>query len=199
MATGSLKVDFQANTDELDRLRQDFANLAEELETLDIIEALAEHARGQIIKRTQEGKEHGGGDLAPYSDHWREKRERAGLPGAPVNLTVTGTMLDAIDFDVKSPTLAEIYVRPDTDRTNDTPRDVVADAHQNGKRPWFGLGDREARVLEREWIALTLSAMLRRITDARPIGSEISQLGDRPTLVTEPAGPFADYDDIRRG
>lgn len=219
MATaGSASFDISAQTDELERLQKDFEALAEEMESLEAIEALAEHARGQMIKRTQEGLDFNDKPFRPYAGSsssqgrdskgrftrsrtigggtWAEWRERQGLPTDRVNLTVSGQMLRAIDFDVKSPTLAELYVRPDSGGGgNRAERDDVAEGHQFGGRPWFGVSPKSLKQLEREWVGITLRAMMRRIEDARPIGSEIAVLNDRLELITEPDGPFADYDD----
>lgn len=196
MATKSAGFKFDADTEELDRLRKDFAALANELEGIDIIEALAKHARGQIIKRTQEGKDFNHGDFPDYSEAWAGVRDREGLPSDQVNLTFSGTLLNAIDFEVLNPLEAELFVQGDIGGGNNTPRDEVAEYLQD-RYSWFGLGDEDHEELEGEWVALCLNAMLQHINDARPIGSEISQLGNRPQLVLEPDPPFADYPRFR--
>lgn len=186
----------KGDTSELERVQRDFVALAQKLGELTAIKALASAAQGMIVERTQRGDDINEAQFRPYSKMWADWRKSRGLPTGHVNLTVTGTMHEAIDFEVLGPLAADLYVKPATHPSDPTysPRDQVAEAHQRSGREWFGLSPKQVDELEQQWIALTLRAMLDTIQDARPLGNEISQLQGVRKIDTKPRGPFSDYD-----
>lgn len=190
----------ESDSEALETLASDFAALAADLADLDIIEVLAELARGLMIERTQRGVSIFDESFRPYSEYWADRRAGAGLPIDRVNLTVHGAMLEGIAFDVLGPLDAELYVMPTHGGGNDTPRDEVAEYHQDDpERAWFGVSKSDQKRLEDGWIALTLKAMLRHIQGTRPLGDEVAQLGRMPEMVKHPDGPFAHYRDLYHG
>lgn len=48
----------------------------------------------EIISRTRRGQNVQGGSFRSYSESYKKQRQRMGLQTSPVNLTVTGEMLD---------------------------------------------------------------------------------------------------------
>lgn len=66
----------------------------------ELVEALAEQ-KDAIIKRTRSGKDIKGQFFKGYTEGYRKKRASMGLKTNPVDLTVTGELLDTIQTKIE--------------------------------------------------------------------------------------------------
>jgi len=96
------------------------------------MKALAEDGKKQIIKRTKAGKNEKGQNFPRYTPAYAKYKRKLGLSTSPVNLTLTGKMLNSIETrvdDLGNKIIAEITL-------NDDRRKVEG---VEAKRPFFGL------------------------------------------------------------
>ena len=184
------------DADALQQVRQDFDTILRALDGPAVIASLAGTAIDMMQHRTYRGLDVHDSAFEPYSEYWQCVRAHKGLPWGNVTLRFSGTMFDAIATRVESPRSAVVYVQPLTGGGNDTPRDQVAEQHQQGgqytpKREWFGVSPSDTRRLEREGVALLTEIILRSPRMA-PTGNDISVLADRYHS-SDVGGAVADY------
>jgi len=116
------------------------------IEKGELIKELAEDALDGIEKRTVKGKDAKGNSFAPYAATTKRLRKAKGLQTGHVDLKDTGTMHKATDYRVRSPIMAELWVKPNRKRG------VVAKAHNWGvsgrlpRRTWFAVGNLKERL-----------------------------------------------------
>ena len=137
--------------------------------TAKIAELIASLVIGHIRERVGQGLDIDGRRMLPYSDEYREARNALGRNGAPVDLTMTGGLLGAVQVVERTTSSITVGVGTGTSRQvrpptkgnrrkrrgerRGPPHNLVARWHQNGegnnpRRRWFGVspkGDREIR------------------------------------------------------
>lgn len=190
------------STQELQRLQTDLNRVVKKVtSSTDLIERLARFGRNRIQNRTFRGLDLQDRPFRPYSPIWAAVRKRKGLPTSRVTLRFRGTMYAAIQREIKSPVHARLSVRPWVGGGNPTPRDEVAESHQKGDRKWFGFSPSDKDALNKEAQALLVDVLLESITDARPLGDDISVRRNRPSkqLDTIEDERTADYHDLYQG
>jgi hypothetical protein len=141
--------------------RVDIAKLAELIASLVI---------GHIRERVETGIDVDGKPMMPYSDEYQEARNALGRNTTPVDLTMTGGMINSVAVVERTPDSITIGVGTGTSRQvrpptkgnrrkrrgerRGPPHNLLAKWHQNGegnnpRRRWFGVspkGDREIRA-----------------------------------------------------
>lgn len=80
------------------------------LPTADRMQAAAAAQIARIRHRTQQGVDVDGNPFAPYAESTVKQRTRKGLSSSPVDLTVSGAMLGAMETEIRSDTEFAIAV-----------------------------------------------------------------------------------------
>ena len=78
------------------KLPRSLENVEEKISraSLETVVEAAPVIRDEMVSRTRRGQSVSGGSFAPYSEKYEKRRRKLGLPTSPVDLTVTGAMLD---------------------------------------------------------------------------------------------------------
>ena len=96
----------------------------------------------RMVLRTRSGTDVNGQAFAPYSKTYAKRREKAGRNTSPVDLTVTGKMLAAVQAKVEKlagKVVGTIFVN--------SAAEAVKAAGNQRTRPWFGLSDEQVNRL----------------------------------------------------
>lgn len=120
--------------------------------------AIAQAAIDHIIERTQSGKAVQGGGFKPYSKDYKDSTAFKLLKddGAPVNMTLTGSMLADIDVLGDGENTIQIGFRDKTETAK-------AFNHNTGdtlpKRPFFGISDKEIKSIVKDQFSREISRL----------------------------------------
>ena len=131
--------------------------------------AIAQKVIDYIVKRTQEGKDISGKNLAKYSKDYIESAEfeLAGKSPSEVNMTLTGMMLSQLDLLSDSPNTIRIG-------WEDNEQILKAFNHNTGDtvkpRPFFGVTEKEAKEVILEEFEKDIESLKRGGDNRKTIG-----------------------------
>lgn len=123
--------------------------LTDALDVLPSEEAMLNAAGRQITRireRTEQGKDVNGSEFTPYSEKYAKRREKKGRNVTPVDLTMSGRMLNSMTPEVRSPSQFAITVM-------DADAAIYGRAHNEGtdklpQRRFFDVNEEEIAALQ---------------------------------------------------
>lgn len=191
------------NAEALEQVRRDFETIVARIKGPEIIARLADVAVHGIKVRTMQGRDVNDGPFEGYSETWGYVRAAKGRPTAPVDLAFSGAMMHAITRTVIDNRSARLWVQPFTAPGSPTPRNLIAERHQQGggrtpKREFFGVSPTQKAALEREAARLLTLALIDGTNHVRPTGPDVSVLSNAyqltsVTVAGVTGSPPADY------
>lgn len=108
-----------------ERLEREFAKIADELKTPELLQRVARSLRTSILIRTAAGKDVLGRNFVGYSEKYKLKRLEAGRPVQWADLFFKGHMLGAMNIGTESPNKVKIFF-------NDAQQAAKAHGHTTG-------------------------------------------------------------------
>jgi hypothetical protein len=121
-----------------ERTRQRLAQVQEGIFSQVMMKEIGEYMKTRIKVRTQQGKDVNERRFAPYTPAYKIFREQAGRATNIVNLTFTGSMLSAIQYEAKEKEVRLFFANTSDERGGRNP--VKAFGLQQ-KRRFFGISE----------------------------------------------------------
>jgi hypothetical protein len=159
----------------LKQLKATTEMLFAELERGQHIGEIAQDALEVIKWNTHWGYRADASKQPPYSEAWAAQRRKEGLPTDVVTLRYTGTMFDAMGYEVTGPFTATLKVNPEAGPEG-TPRDIVALGQTTRGRYFLGLPPKSIRRMSSAVKGRLIEAMLRNVAGVRAVGSTVAFL-----------------------